>query len=138
MLPQKFSAAATWTTPLLWADVTPPAAVEQAAAAIELAAMTAGQDLAIRWADDGCFRTPEPYNENRFHFKRQPACLSSPVLYRPGVMIGAWPVVRKEPFMTRKALAVSAAIVAAAMLGTGIEAALAGAPHRHGYEPVLK
>lgn len=40
--------------------------------------------------------------------------------------------------MTRKALAVSAATVAAALLGTGIEAALAGAPHRHGYEPVLK
>jgi hypothetical protein len=39
--------------------------------------------------------------------------------------------------MTRKALAISAATVAAAMLGTGIQAALAGAPRRHGYEPVL-
>jgi hypothetical protein len=39
--------------------------------------------------------------------------------------------------MTRKALAVSAATVAAAMLGAGIQAALAGPPHRHGYEPKL-
>jgi hypothetical protein len=39
--------------------------------------------------------------------------------------------------MTRKALTISAATVAAALLGTGIQAALAGAPHRHGYEPVL-
>jgi hypothetical protein len=39
--------------------------------------------------------------------------------------------------MTRKALVVSAATVAAAMLGIGIQAALAGAPQRHGYEPVL-
>jgi hypothetical protein len=39
--------------------------------------------------------------------------------------------------MTRKALAVSAATVAAAMLGTGVQAALAGASRHHGYEPVL-
>jgi len=39
--------------------------------------------------------------------------------------------------MTRKAPPVSAATVAAAMLGVGIQAALAGSPHRHGYEPVL-
>jgi hypothetical protein len=39
--------------------------------------------------------------------------------------------------MTRKALAVSAVTVAAAILGTGIQAALGGASPHRGYEPVL-
>jgi hypothetical protein len=97
MLPQKFSAAATWMTRLPFAEVT-PVAVEHAATAIELTAIIARKDLAIERADDGRFITPEPYNENRFHFKQPqpPTRPSSPVLYRTGAMIGAWPVVRKE------------------------------------------
>src|SRR5262245_30664871 len=71
MLPQKFSAAATWMTRLPRADITPPAAVEQAAIAIKLTAITAGQERAIAGADDGRLRMQEPYNENRFHFKQR-------------------------------------------------------------------